>query len=404
MLSALLAALATLLAARWWMLVLCAGAHLLRRLPDIPEAVPLDVELLVPAYNEARVLEATVRSALASDHARLRVVIIDDGSTDGTGALAAQLAAEHDRVEAILQPANGGKAAALQAAVAASRADVLVTVDADTVVAPTAVRALAARLLDPRVDAVAGNVKVGNRDRPLTRWQHVEYVTALHIDRRALDVLDCITTVPGAAGAWRRSSVVRAGGWSSDTRTEDTDLTLAMLRQGAHIVFEPRAEAFTEAPGTLGDLIRQRARWMFGYLQCLAKHRAAFFRPTVLGWFGMPNLFYAHFAVFVLPVFGWLTADQVVATAGTRPLWTGLSLFLAGELVLSGWALWVDGESLADLTAVPAQRLAWPVLLYVTFARVWGRVLTAREVPWWSPERQGALADHTVGGGEGAVR
>lgn len=392
-----LGALATALVVRWWAIVAGALVHLLRAAPPVPEVVDADVALLVPAYNESRVLAGTVASALASDHARLQIVLIDDGSTDDTWAVAQELARTHAHVHAVQMPQNGGKAAALQLGLRSTEASFIVTVDADTILAPDAIRTLAARLLDGTTAAVAGNVKVGNRDRALTRWQNVEYITALHVDRRALDTLGCVTTVPGAAGAWRREAVLAAGGWTTDTRTEDTDLTLAMLRRGERIVFEPRAVAWTEAPTSLGDLLRQRTRWMFGYLQCIWKHRAAFLTPTMLGVFGMPNLAYAHFIVFLLPVPGWLAADRVwTLSGGVEPLVAGTAIYLFGEILLSGWAYLVDGEDLHELAHVPGQRLFWPFLLSATFVHVWLRILSGSQVPWWSPQRQGVLADRTV--------
>ncbi len=403
MTNALLAFFGVMLLLRWWLFIGAALVHLLRRLPDVPEELDVDVDVLVPAFNEERVLEGTVRSILASDHRRLKVVLIDDGSSDGTAAVMARLARD-ERVQALILPENIGKADALNAAFATTRAPVIVTVDADTVLDPSAVRFLAGRLSEPGVGAVASNLKVGNRDRLLTRWQSVEYVTGLHIDRRALDVLGCVTTVPGAAGAWRRSAVSRAGGWSHATLTEDTDLTLTLLEQGQEVVFEPRAIAWTEAPVSPYDLLRQRTRWMFGYLQNLWRHRSSFLHSSTLGWIGLPNLLYAHVLVFLLPIPGWIGALRVLQWQGWTPLMVGLGSFLAADLLVSGFAFAADRERLADLAQVPLQRLVWPLLLYLSFARVWLGVVRGEVVPWATPRRLGGLADRASIGTIGEMR
>src|SRR5262249_41070059 len=139
---------------------------------------------------------------------------------------------------------------------------------------------------------VSGNVKVGNRNNPLTIWQAVEYITSQNFDRRAFDLLNCITVVPGAVGAWRRDAVVLAGLYSSQTLAEDTDLTFKVRRLGYRIITDNEAFAYTEAPDTLKNLSKQRFRWAYGTLQCLWKHRDAFFNRQygAFGFVAMPSL------------------------------------------------------------------------------------------------------------------
>jgi len=157
---------------------------------------------------------------------------------------------------------------------------------------PATVQLLSAAFPTPEVGAVAGNAKVGNRINLLTKWQALEYVTSQNLDRRAFDVLNGITVVPGAVGAWRRDLVVEAGGFSNDTLAEDADLTMSVLRRGYDVVYEDRAIAWTEAPDTLAGLLKQRFRWVFGTLQAAWKQRGTLFRPRFggLGMVAMPNL------------------------------------------------------------------------------------------------------------------
>jgi len=169
----------------------------------------------------------------------------------------------------------------------------LVTIDADTTIAPNALGRLVRHFADPHVGAVAGNVKVGNRNRWLTRWQALEYITSQNLEKRAFDLLNCIPVVPGALSAWRAEAIASAGGFTSDTVAEDTDLTIAIRRTGWRIVYDEEAIGWTEAPETADALIRQRFRWTFGTLQSFWKHRDTLGKPKygMLGFVALPNIF-----------------------------------------------------------------------------------------------------------------
>ncbi len=251
------------------------------------------VAVIVPAFNEGQVVVRTVASLLASEHpSRFEIVVVDDGSTDDTLERLRDAFAGERHVR-IVHQANGGKASALNLGVAYTEADIVVALDADTLFTRDTVRALVRHFTDPRVGAVAGNAKVGNRINLLTRWQALEYVTSQNLDRRAFDVLDCITVVPGAVGAWRRKLLERAGGFSSVTLAEDADLTLSIRRLGHTIAYEEKAIALTEAPDTLRGFVRQRYRWVYGTFQAAWKHADALFRPRYgsLGFVALPNIF-----------------------------------------------------------------------------------------------------------------
>ena len=176
---------------------------------------------------------------------------------------------------------NGGKSSALNYGLRFARGEILVALDADTLFRPAASRRSLRPLADPAVGAVAGNAKVGNRINLVTRWQAIEYITSQNLDRRAFALLNCITVVPGAIGAWRRDVVIEAGGFSDQTLAEDQDLTMTLLREGWHIAYAERAVALTEAPDTMRGLARQRFRWSFGTLQCAWKHRARLPPPAL---------------------------------------------------------------------------------------------------------------------------
>jgi len=249
-----------------------------------------DVTVVVPAYNEEKVIIRTVQSLLSQRYP-LEIIVVDDGSPDGTADVVAGAFQNNPRIRVLRKP-NGGKASALNLGVHEAKGEIVVAVDADTVLAPGAIEALVGPLADDRVGAVAGNAKVGNRINLVTRWQAVEYVTSQNLDRRAFSLLNCITVVPGAVGAWRRQLVLDAGGFSEQTLAEDQDLTLTLLRRGWRIAYADRAIAYTEAPDTLAGLSRQRFRWSFGTLQCAWKHRGALFRRRygALGFVALPNV------------------------------------------------------------------------------------------------------------------
>ncbi|HZU22257.1 MAG TPA: glycosyltransferase, partial [Terriglobales bacterium] len=251
------------------------------------------VAVLVPAYNEEKVIARTVQAVLNSSYKNLRVIVIDDGSRDRTLAVARQeFTAEiaQGRVLVLTKP-NSGKAEALNFGLQHVTEEIYVGIDADTVIAHDAIARLVPHFADPEIGAVAGNAKVGNRVNLWTRWQALEYVTSQNFERRALNTLNAVTVVPGALGAWRTDAVRSLGAYHADTVAEDADLTMSLLEHGYSVQYEDRALAFTEAPVSAGGLIRQRFRWSFGILQAVWKHRGVVGRKGVLGFVALPNIF-----------------------------------------------------------------------------------------------------------------
>ncbi|HJT71770.1 MAG TPA: glycosyltransferase [Terriglobales bacterium] len=261
---------------------------------DAAEAYQPRVAVLIPAYNEEKVIERTIRAALRSSYRNLRVIVIDDGSKDKTLEVARSCFPREQsagRLLVLTKP-NSGKADALNFGLRHLRDDeeIFMGIDADTVIARDAAALLVPRFLNPKVAAVAGNAKVGNRVNLWTRWQALEYITSQNFERRALNTLGAVSVVPGAIGAWRASAVREVGAYHTDTVAEDADLTMALLQSGYRVEYEDQALAYTEAPINANGLMRQRFRWSFGILQAVYKHRAAFSRKGVLGWVALPNI------------------------------------------------------------------------------------------------------------------
>ncbi len=255
------------------------------------------VSIIVPAYNESAGIEAAVRSLLASDHP-VEIIVVDDGSTDGTADLVESLGLP----VRVIRRQNAGKPAALNTGLATASYELVVMVDGDTVLEPTTVRTIVQPFADPGVGAVSGNAKVVNRRGLLGRWQHIEYVVGFNLDRRLFDLAECMPTVPGAIGAFRRPALLDLGGVSEVTLAEDTDLTMALCRAGWRVVYEEHARAWTEAPASLNALWRQRYRWCYGTLQAMWKHRGALVQHGTAGKLGRRGLLYLLLFQVLMPL------------------------------------------------------------------------------------------------------
>jgi cellulose synthase/poly-beta-1,6-N-acetylglucosamine synthase-like glycosyltransferase/peptidoglycan/xylan/chitin deacetylase (PgdA/CDA1 family) len=249
------------------------------------------VAVLIPAYNEEKVIVRTIRSVMMSNYKNIRIIVIDDGSTDNTyraavDAYPADIAS--GRLTVLTKP-NGGKADALNFGLNRTNEEIYIGIDADGVIAHDAITNLVSHFADPKIGAVAGNAKVGNRVNLWTRWQALEYITSQNFERRALDLFDVVMVVPGAIGAWRTAAVKQGGCYHTNTVAEDADLTMNLLEQGYWVIYEDRALAFTEAPVDMNGLMRQRFRWSFGILQAIFKHRGAIAKRRAMGLFALPN-------------------------------------------------------------------------------------------------------------------
>ncbi len=379
------------------------------------------VSILVPAHNEAVGIERAVRSLAGSRYrGPLEVIVVDDGSTDTTAAIVEGL--ELQRVR-LLRQANAGKAAALNRALTASRHEIIVTVDADTVFEPDTLALLVQRFGEPDVGAISGNTKVGNRRGLIGRWQHIEYVMGFNLDRRMYEVLGCTPTVPGAIGAFRRQALADIGGVSGATLAEDTDITLDIGRAGWRVVYEARARAWTEAPTTVRALYRQRSRWAYGTIQSMWKHRAALWtRPPALRRRSSdqtgPNAHNRRVgsrgarAVLVLAVFQLilpLTAPLIdlfaiysIVFLDPMPIlayWLAFNVF---QFTLAWVAFGFDNESRRDLWALPLQQFCHRQVSYLVVYDGVISALLGSHLSWRRIERTGDVG--AVTGEPGAER
>ncbi len=368
---------------------------------------PPSVTVLIPAHNEESVIVETVTSVLQSDLKDLRIIVVNDGSTDRTCELLDTNFSRDPRVR-IIHQVNRGKAAALNVALSHADTEIVVTIDADTEVEPDAISKLVRHFSDPKVGAVAGNVKVGNRARWLTRWQALEYITSQNMEKRAFDLLNCITVVPGALGAWRTKAIEAAGGITADTVAEDADLTIAIRRLGWRVSYDEEAVAWTEAPEKPGQLIRQRFRWTFGTLQSFWKHGDTLLRPKygTLGWIALPNIFVFQLILpLISPVidlmfFGSLLLWGLAQFRVTRlpQLWTTSDVeksvfFFLGFLLIDILTCMVAfalerKEDWTLLIPVLLQRFYYRQLMYVVLFRSVKEAVSGRPVGWRGVEKE----------------
>lgn len=380
-----------LFVARVVLVVALAGFHLrsTRRRPPAPAYTP-PVAIVVPAYNEAVGIERAVRSLMASDYPDFEIIVVDDGSSDDTAAIVERLGLERVLV---LRKENGGKASALNSGIAATRAPIVVMVDGDTVFEPATMRLLVQPFADPRVGAVSGNTKVGNRGGLIGRWQHIEYVTGFNLDRRMYEVLQCTPTVPGAIGAFRRDALEQVGGVSGATLAEDTDLTLAIGRSGRRVVYAEKARAWTEAPSTLGDLWRQRYRWSYGTMQALWKHKRALLtrdpRQRRIGRLALPYMILFQIALPIAAPLIDLLAFYGLLFMNPWPVlayWVG---FNALQLMLAVFAFRIDREPLGPLWALPLQQFVYRQLMYLVIIESTVSALVGARAHWRHLARTG---------------
>ncbi|MFB9734556.1 polysaccharide deacetylase family protein [Streptomyces thermocoprophilus] len=389
-----LAAIGFLVFARFGLMLLLSGWHARKtRRKNFrwgPRPVTEPVTVLVPAYNEAKCIENTVRSLMLSEHP-IEVLVIDDGSSDGTARIVEAMNLPNVRV---IRQLNAGKPAALNRGLANASHDIIVMMDGDTVFEPSTVRELVQPFADPRVGAVAGNAKVGNKDTLIGAWQHIEYVMGFNLDRRMYDVLQCMPTIPGAVGAFRRTALERVGGMSDDTLAEDTDITMALHRDGWRVVYAENARAWTEAPESVQQLWSQRYRWSYGTMQAIWKHRRALIERGPSGRFGRVGLPLVSLFMVLAPLLAPLIDIFLIygllfgPTGKTVMAWFGV---LAIQAVCAAYAFILDKEKLTPLLSLPLQQILYRQIMYVVLLQSWITALTGGRLRWQKLRRTGGV-------------
>ena len=312
------------------------------------------VTILIPAYNEEKVIAKTIESALEIDYPKKEIIIIDDGSTDKTLLIAKNF--QRDNVK-VLHKENSGKATALNYGINFAKGEILTILDADTIAGKNSLKEIV-KVFESSSDigGVAGNVKVRNKTNLLTWCQALEYVSGLQIARRAFDMFGAITIVPGAMGAFKASILKEAGGYDKDTIVEDFDATIKVLKSGQIIRGTTKSLAYTEAPEKLGQFVKQRSRWYRGNLQVVFKHKDAITNPR-FGFLQKIALPYMILSMLVLPITGFFMLGSLILS------------IIEGDIffVLSSMTFFIILQYLLVTLAVRIEREDPKLILYSIF-------------------------------------
>jgi peptidoglycan-N-acetylglucosamine deacetylase len=360
------------------------------------------VTVVIPAFNEEKVIAACVGSVLRSDYPDFQVCIVDDGSTDHTADVVRKLVAGNPQVH-LLREENAGKWHAANLALSRITTPIFVVADADSIFLPDTIRWLVQSFKDERVGAVAGLVEVGNRVNLLTDFQHQEYMVTQNVLRRAHEFFDGILVVPGAVGAWRTKAVHEGGGFSGETITEDADLTVAVHRAGYRVRFEERARSVTEAPVSVRAFLRQRLRWQLGMLQVSWKHRGVISSGLPVGfsvldsiWFGPVSLLFALlddillFTVLGTAIYSIMLREAPPGGALPILLFTSYFVMIGIEVLRTLTAFWFERQwEWKLLFLIPLLRFGYRQLLYLTAIRGLFRAATGHPTGWYKIDRTG---------------
>lgn len=325
------------------------------------------VTVVIPAFNEEKVIAKTIRSVISQNYSNLEVIVVNDGSTDSTDEKI-QKFAESGKVKEVWQ-LNQGKAVALNTGISRAKGEIIVIVDADTQILPYCIENLVSRFSDPKVGAVCGNVKVGNIKSILTALQEIDYRMAINLERRAYDFLNSIFVVPGALGAWRKKAIQEAGYFSNITLTEDAELGMKIRKLGYKIVYEADAVGLTEAPISWNKLIRQRFRWTFGVLQTLWLHKDIIFsrRYGVFGMAVIPYFVFVQIPTMMIAPLVEIAAIPLAIFISARLVFVILFALLSSKLALFVLASKLGGEKLTLLPYILPYRFFFQFLWYFVF-------------------------------------
>lgn len=351
----------------------------------------MDVSVVIPAYNEEENISSTLQSILRNTYPVREIIIVDDGSTDGTIREIERIRRQYPSIVRFIHVQNGGKARALNIAFQRARSQIVVAIDGDTILDKNAIAALMLHFLDKNVGAVAGKVKVANHNNLLAIFQNLEYNIVQNIEKRAFSLINGVGVIPGAIGAWRKQEVIAVGGYTRDTLAEDQDLTLSILRRGKRIVYEPRAICYTEVPQTFQAFMKQRFRWTFGSLQCFWKHKQCMFslKAPVTGWIVLPNLvLYGILLPFFSPLAD-LAALILILTGNWEVVLLPYLFFMFFDLLYATVGLWREGRILAFVWALPIQRIFYRQAMYYLLIKSCIKAVEGSIVSWNALQRFG---------------
>jgi len=361
---------------------------------EYPDVYPF-VSIIVPAYNEAEVISASLSSLLELRYPYYEIIAVDDGSTDATFEKMKEFEGNHYGVRVqVFRKENSGKADTLNHGIRRSKAPIVVCMDSDSRLTPDALRYAVRHFQDQCVGAVAGNVKVINRHNIWTKLQALEYIEGLNIVRKAQAFFRSVNVIPGPIGIFRRTAIEATGGYDSDTFAEDFDMTVKILADGWKINYEPKAVAYTEAPEELLDVIQQRYRWSRGILQALRKQKHLLTRTS--GVITTPlSLWYMIFEGLVWPamnIFANVFFVYVALLYGMTKLlvlwWLLLTLL---DLLIAVHAILMEKESMSLAIYSVFYRFFYILIIDVTKVFATLEELVGLDMSWGKLARKGRI-------------
>ncbi len=356
------------------------------------------VSIIVPVYNEGVVLRYSIESLLDIDYPNYEIIIVNDGSTDNTAEIGETMVGYHHgrssivKISLINKP-NGGKSKALNAGIQYSEAQFVLCMDGDSQLTPNTLKMAMRHFDDPAVGAVAGNVKVQNRKKMLTDLQALEYLEGLNLARSAQGFIQMVNIIPGPIGVFRKVTLRDAGFYSSDTFAEDADVTLKILAKGWKIIYEPNAIAYTEAPSSIYQLLKQRYRWTRGILQAIRKHKRYLYNPTVNfnNSFIMWSMFYEALIWPAMNIFVNLYFIIVALLYGIHITlflwWVGIAVL---DLMSAVFCIAAEKEEFRLVPYAIVYRLFFILLIDVTKAAATVEEFLGIKMTWGKLERTGA--------------
>ncbi|MDX1596579.1 MAG: glycosyltransferase, partial [Nitrosopumilaceae archaeon] len=358
-----------------------------------PTSYPL-LSILIPAYNEEKVIGNTIEAMLETKYPKKQIIVIDDGSTDKTLSIVQRY---KDQVT-ILHKENGGKASALNYGLVYAKGDIIVIVDADTIIGRNSLKEIIKGFdVDERVAAVAGNIKIRNKINWITKCQALEYITGIQIVRRAFDIFGTITIVPGALGAFKRELMKETGSYQKATIVEDFDATVKLLKSGLITQGSTKSTAYTEAPSTLDDFAKQRKRWYRGNIQVLTRHSDALTNPRY-GYLQKLAFPYLLLGMIFTPIIGFVSAINAIIGIALGDGWYVLQIFLIFTTVhymMTALALRIDEEKMGLLTHAGFLVVGFKQIVDFLLLKAILEHLFKRKAIWTSAKRTGVTKNET---------
>ncbi|WP_444994804.1 glycosyltransferase [Aliikangiella sp. IMCC44359] len=330
-----------------------------------PKTEPL-VSVLIPAWNEEVGIIKTLSSVLDTYYEKLEVIVINDGSTDSTHELIKEYLTKHEKIQFLkpkikyLNLRNGGKARALNKGLKIAKGEIVVTVDADSVMDRYTVSNIVKRFNDPKVGAVAGNVIVGNKSKPLEVIQQLEYLYGFFF-KRADSVFNSVYIIGGAAAAYRKSVLDEVGGFDHEIITEDIEMSTRILSKGYKTRYAADAIVYTEGPSDWSGLCNQRLRWKFGRLLTFIKHKNLFFSKD------KKHTPYLSFLLFPLAVYSEVT---LLLEGPLLALFYGYTIFASDYFPLAFVILFMTSLISLQIIFDPKSRFHYNLLFFAPIAWV----------------------------------